>query len=376
MSRCLVLGLVAVLVASCGDSRPLCEGCVVVDEVPAITNMTLDHDGRIIATVQGSTGTALVRAIARLDRFGVLDRRFGEQGFAPYESSVEPKAIIVQQSGAIRIGGVAAEPVPVVYGFTADGHDDGLRITGSGVFRQPVQYLMDQGGALVASHARYKELEGVLVRYAENGARDTSFEPTAVEQAVAITTDGAFVTAGSSLDEPDRRFLVRRVTRDGQVDASFGGGSVVIPDVERGSGQIRVASRSGGGLVMAGVAGNDTPRVIVARFDGTGTLDASFGGHGYVTYDFGRASIVAIVELTDGGVLLAGVLEISALAYRALIVRLARDGSPDASFGERGRFVLDKDNSFFSGLVVTADGDVIAGGSSGERALLMTFPPP
>src|SRR6185295_19888784 len=124
----------------------------------------------------------------------------------------------------------------------------GLRITGSGPFKQSVQYLMDQDGALVASHAQTRGFEGVLVRYAENGTRDPSFAPTPVERAVAITTDGAFVTAGRTLDVDPQRFLARRVTRDGQVDASFAGGAAVVPDVERDGGEIRIAARRGGGL--------------------------------------------------------------------------------------------------------------------------------
>jgi uncharacterized delta-60 repeat protein len=338
--------------------------------------MTLDRAGRIVATVHGPTTHGSVRAVARMDRFGVLDPGFGERGLAPIDDSLEPTAIVVQPSGAIRIGGAAdAEFEPVVRGFTADGHDDGLRISGSAPFEEPVQYLMDQGGALVASYAHNKGYEGVLVRYAGDGTRDTSFEPTAVERAVAITADGAFVTAGRTLDEDSRRFLVRRVTRDGQVDASFGGGGVAVPDVERTTGEIRVAARSAGGLVMVGVAGAETPETFVARFDSRGVLDASLGGRGYVTHDLGNATVASIAELADGSVMLAGTISMPGrTSYRALIVRLAPDGSLDAAFGDHGRLVLDTDYSFISSLVVLADGEAIAGGDSGNGALLVTFP--
>jgi uncharacterized delta-60 repeat protein len=368
-ARCLAVGCVAVF-AGCGDNPPLCDGCVVVDGVPGITNMTLDREGRLVATVQAFA----VKAVARMDRSGVLDPGFGERGLAAFERSFDPKAIVVQQSGAIRIGGAsAAEFEPVVYGFTPDGHDDGVRITGPGLPAKTVQYLMDQSGVLVASHAQNKGYPGTLFRYADSGAPDASFGPIAVEWAVAIAADGAFVTAGRSLDEDPRHFLARRVTRDGQVDTSFGGGAVVIPDVDRGIGEIRVVARSGGGLVMSGVSDDPASKVFVARFDGTGTLDASFGGRGYVTHDLGQAAIVAIAERADGGVVLAGT--IPTRPFRALIVQLAPDGSLDTRFGDGGRLVVDKDDSFFSSLVVTADGEVIAGGSSGDAALLMTLPP-
>ncbi|HEY0993805.1 MAG TPA: hypothetical protein VGD80_42410 [Kofleriaceae bacterium] len=235
---------------------------------------------------------------------------------------------------------------------------------------------MDQNGALVASYARDKGFEGVLVRYDRNGTLDTSFDPTAVERAVAITTDGAFVTAGRTRDDDPRRFLARRVTRDGQVDASFGGGAVVIPDVDRGSGDIRVAARIGGGLVMVGTSGDAPSKVFVARLDGTGTLDATFGGRGYVLHDLGHVAIGTIAELADGSVMLAGGLGDDPLAFRALAVRLAPDGSLDASFGESGRVVVDQGESFFAGLVVMADGEVVAGGFLGQSALLATFSAP
>src|SRR5262249_45807172 len=189
--RCLAVGLVAIFAAGCGDNSPLCDGCIVVDGVPAISNMTVDRDGRIVATVQGVG----VRAIARMDRFGTLDPAFGDRGLAPTSRFFQPKAIVIQDSGAIRLGGAGdVEGGTVVYGFAADGHDDGLRIAGSGPLGQPIQYLMDQSGSLVASRARDKGFEGVLVRYGENGAQDASFGPVAVERAVAITADGAFVT--------------------------------------------------------------------------------------------------------------------------------------------------------------------------------------
>jgi uncharacterized delta-60 repeat protein len=369
--RCMVVGFVAVLATGCGESSPPCDGCIMVDGVPPITNMTLDREGRIVATVQGLN----VKAVARIDRSGALDPGFGERGLAAIERSFDPRAIVVRQSGAIRIGGAgAAEFEPVVYGLTSDGHDDGVRITGSGLPAPAAQYLMDQDGALFASHAQNKGYEGMLVRYAESGVRDASFAPIAVERAIAIAADGAFVMAGRSVDEAPRRFLARRATRDGQVDASFGGGAVVIPDVERASGEIRVVPRSDGGLVMVGVSGDGAPKLFVARLDGTGALDASFGGRGYVTHDLGPTSIVAIAERADGSVILAGSVP-TRLSVRALIVRLAPDGSLDTGFGDGGRLVLDRDNSFFSGLVVMPDGEVIAGGSSGEGALLMTFPP-
>jgi uncharacterized delta-60 repeat protein len=296
---------------------------------------------------------------------------------APIGWSIQPTAIVVQQSGAIRIGGgAAAQDEPVVYGFTPDGHDDGLRITGTSRFRQPVQYLTDQGGALVASHAQTKSHEGVLARYAQDGTPDASFEQAAVERAVAMTTDGAFVTAGRSLDEDPRRFLARRVTRDGQVDASFGGGAVVIPDVERDSGEIRVAARSGGGLVMVGVSGGEASKVVVARFDGAGALDPSLGGRGYVAHDLGYATIVAIAELPDGSTMLVGRLAVPGpQEFTALVVRLAPDGSLDASFADGGRFMLDEQPTVLTGLVVMADGEVIAGGYASDGALLVAFPP-
>src|SRR6185436_11469915 len=204
---------------------------------------------------------------------------------------------------------------------------------------------------------------------------DASFEPTAVERAVAMASSGGFVTAGRSVDEFPRRFLARRLTRDGKVDARFGGGSVVIPDVDRGEGEIRVAGRRGtGGLVMVGVTGDDAPGVFVAKFQDGGHLDPSFGGHGYVTLDLGPATIVGIAELADDGVMLCGAVRTDTQSFRGLIVRLRQDGSLDDSFGDKGRLMLDRGDSLFSSLVVMDDGEVIAGGYLGYQGLLAKFP--
>jgi hypothetical protein len=46
----------------------------------------------------------------------------------------------------------------------------------------------------------------------------------------------------------------------------------------------------------------------------------------------------------------------------------------DTSFADRGRFILDKEYSLLLGLVVMADGEVIAGGYASNGAVLVTFP--
>jgi CO/xanthine dehydrogenase Mo-binding subunit len=104
-------------------------------------------------------------------------------------------------------------------------------------------------------------------------------------------------------------------------------------------------------------------QAVVARVTADGTLDAGGGQGGHVSHDLGgEAVILAVAELADDRIVLAGLLRGPGRspAVRAC-ARMAR--SPP-SFGASG----------FTDLVVLPDGDVVAGGSTEGDALLAEFP--
>lgn len=372
--------LVLLVVAGCGSTPAApCDGCVLVEGLPeglAITSLATDREDRIIATVaQGS-----FVAVARMTPSGGLDPAFGAGGTARLDALISARSVVAMTDGAIRVGGdSASDDDPVVAGVTADGLDDGLRLVGQDEAQyESAIYLMEQDGALLVAYAEGRGFEGHLVRYTAAGVRDPSFPPTPTERATAIAPGGGFVMAGGYQDGDTRRFLARRVTRDGAPDPSFAGGApVVIPDVDRKSGLVSVAPSAAGGLILAGVATPTHPELFVARFDATGQLDASFGGgRGYAIHDtLGVDAVDGIVEAADGTIVVVLSILVDNVRYAAA-TRLTPDGSLDPAFGDGGLLVVDDEDSLLTSVVTMSNGDVVMGGRAQLHALLVRIPAP
>lgn len=370
--------LVLLVVAGCGSTPAApCDGCVLVEGLPAsltITSLATDRQDRIIATVaQGS-----FVAVARMTPAGVLDPAFGTGGTARLDALISARSVVSMTDGSIRIGGDGnGDDAPVVAGVTADGLDDGLRLIGQDEAQyQSAIYLMEQDGALLVAYAEGRGFEGHLIRYTAAGVRDPSFPPTPTERATAIAPGGSFAMAGGYQDGDTRRFLARRVTRDGAPDPSFAGGApVVIPDVERTSGLLSVAPSAAGGLILAGVANPTHPALFVARFDARGQLDASFGGgRGFAIHDTLDVDAVdGIVETADGTIVVVLSILVDNVRYAAA-TRLAPDGSLDLAFGDGGLLVVDDKDSLLTSVVATSSGEVVMGGRAQSQALLVRIP--
>jgi len=132
----------------------------------------------------------------------------------------------------------------------------------------------------------------------------------ATTSAVALTADGKVVVAGTASSGVSD-FAVARFNADGSVDTSFNGTGAAVTDVRGGFDQANdVIVLADGSLLVVGLAGvNGQSDVAVAKYTAAGALDGSFGTGGLVTVDFGgnfdQASAVA-VRGSDGLIVLAG----------------------------------------------------------------------
>src|SRR5262245_12063781 len=94
------------------------------------------------------------------------------------------------------------------------------------------------------------------------------------------------------------------VAGPGALDPTFGSGGLVTTDFGGSDSAQAVAIQSDGKIVAAGSSGGD---FALARYNADGSLDASFGGGGKVTTDFGgfdAASALAVQP--DGRIVAAG----------------------------------------------------------------------
>ena len=213
---------------------------------------------------------------------------------------------------------------------------------------------------------------------AGTGASAPDFGGAENAAAVAIERDGKIVVGGSG-SEPGvgtgrllaARFLVGDPTQAGFLDTSYGlGTGASRPNAFAGSqaGSAVAVQPSDGKILVAGDTRIGTgPRdVIVARFlSPQGTSDTGFGaGNGAAQINFGGDDAAnAMVLQPDGKVLVTGTTDVGGSVDFA-VARLNSDGSPDNTFGDAGRTVIDlggRDTS--NAIALQPDGKIILAGN-------------
>jgi uncharacterized delta-60 repeat protein len=198
--------------------------------------------------------------------------------------------------------------------------------------------------------------------------------------ATALGADGAQYAAGLTTDGKDQRLAVARFTAAGAFDPAFGTAGIASLNASVGTageqarsivvqpdGKVVVAGTAEHDASAAGPAAKDTD-VVLARFDATGTPDATFGTGGLARIDLGAGKAVdeetfvgdtgyGLTLLPSGG--FAVFAQTSAGADREdsdfALVGLTPTGALDPAFGTKGVTKVDVGGD--SARNVTVDGD-------------------
>ena len=191
--------------------------------------------------------------------------------------------------------------------------------------------------------------------------------------AIVTAPDGKLVVAGAVAVSDNSNFAVARYNGDGTLDSSFGTGGKVATDFGgRFQSATSVALQADGKLVVAGGAVNGFFNdFVLARYENDGTLDASFGSGGKVITSFGvSAQAFAVAVQADGKVVVAGQANLDG-GYNFELVRYNGDGSLDGSFGNGGRVTtgfgtIEQGFSWAQGyaLAVQPDGKLVVAGQA------------
>lgn len=157
--------------------------------------------------------------------------------------------------------------------------------------------------------------------------------------ALAVALDGTIVLAGTARDASAvPGFGVARYTAGGALDPSFGGdGAVFTPIAQQLVAAYAVALQTDGKVVVAGAAGafGDLD-FAVARYEADGDLDPTFGGgDGLVTFDFDGKDDEAHAVLVEpgGAIVVVGWSRDASFREVFALLRLEADGDLDATFG-------------------------------------------
>jgi uncharacterized delta-60 repeat protein len=158
----------------------------------------------------------------------------------------------------------------------------------------------------------------------------------AVGGAVKVLPNGRVLAGGSAAG----RLVILRLRRTGSLDSTFGSSGQVAPDLPGSSldGVRALATFRDGRIVAAAtllLTGGGTQFVAV-RLLPNGEIDPSFGaGLGYVVAGAPGSTLGSMAMDRAGNIFLAGARPVGT-GEVPIVMRLAPDGTPDATFGAGG----------------------------------------
>ncbi|MBK9191727.1 MAG: hypothetical protein IPM77_09555 [Crocinitomicaceae bacterium] len=196
-----------------------------------------------------------------------------------------------------------------------------------------------------------------------------NFEDAA--HSVAIQPDGKIVVGGESSTAMGPDFAVARYNSDGTLDNTFSGNGKVTADFDNDWDYgISLALQTDGKIVLGGYRYEMTTDYdfALARFTADGILDNTFSADGKTTTDFGffQDYISEIAIQPDGKIVAAG-FGISGVTFFEdfCLARYNVSGSLDASFGTGGKVMTEvaeySDECW--AMAIQSDGKILIGDS-------------
>jgi uncharacterized delta-60 repeat protein/uncharacterized repeat protein (TIGR01451 family) len=192
------------------------------------------------------------------------------------------------------------------------------------------------------------------------GTLTTDFGGSASGQAVAIQSDGKIVAVGGA----DGNFAIARYEYDGSLDSTLGVGGTLTTDFGGFDYGHAVAIQSDGKIVAVGGTDGD---FALARYEGDGSLDSTFGVGGTVITDLGDNEWGSAVAIQSDGKIVA----VGGADGDFALARYEYDGSLDSTFGVSGTVTTDFGGfDYGQAVAIQSDGKIVAvGGTDGDFAL-------
>lgn len=316
------LGLAcAVLAPGAGALAPGAPGVTITIPVSGTDDIAYaavaDPSGNVVMAGQTASGSS---ALAAITRAGQPDAVFGTGGVVTYNLSTSTDTL----RAIVRM---------------ADG-----RYVGCGTFFSPgtandfmvMRFMSDGSLDTTLDGAGY-----VVTSFLASGQGAQLDEQC---QAVAVQSDGKIVSAGFTEENGPNQVALTRLTSDGQLDSGFGsGGKLVINAAANvnGSSEARaLLVQPDGKLLIAGYAGGSSndDDLLVMRLASDGTADLTFGTGGITRTPIGTGEDIAnaMVLQPDGGIVVAGSSVQSVGRRDFVIARYTGSGVLDATFGTGG----------------------------------------
>ena len=358
------------------------------------TAVAIQADGRIVA-VGAAAGPSESGefALARYEENGALDPIFGDGGMvttAIAGGGDEARSVAIQANGRIVVVGTDSGQRFAVARYRPSGVLDESFGDGDGIVRtnftpgDDVAYdvaIQPDGKIVAVGGAGFGQLGFELARYRHNGTLDPTFGEggkvvtwyqRANARAVAIQPNGRIVVAGYNTTG----FALARYRPDGHLDRSFSDNGTIDHvygtwDPLRNIFALAIVIQPNGRIVAAGDF--DIFHIGLARFHTDGRLDRTFNGDGVM-----RAQVDGVEQAANGLVIQADGRIVATgysgpheygdpAAFRFVLIRVLEDGHLDRTFGDRGQVATFFDGGAFAyGAAPDADGRIVVVGGAGE----------
>jgi uncharacterized delta-60 repeat protein len=307
--------------------------------------VTIQPDGRIVAVGKTrNSGTNYDFGVVRFRADGTLDPFFGSSGRAFRSlgsAQEEPEAVAIQFDGKI-----------VVAGYTGAGSASNfavVRFNPNALINNPVDTTFGTNGTVVLP---------------VGAAQDIAYD-------IAIQPDGKLLLGGSAVINSGADFALVRLTPNGTPDSSFGVNGVVTTALSSGDDVVRsIKIQPDGKIVAAGYATSVVQNADVAlvRYNADGSLDNSFGIGGKVVTSIGSSDDKGFATALqgDGRIVVAG-SSMGMTDNDFAVLRYNGDGSLDASFSGDGIVttpILPTSNDSGNAVSIQSDGRIIVGGGA------------
>ncbi|WP_194285806.1 beta strand repeat-containing protein [Alcanivorax sediminis] len=366
-------------------------------------SVILDAQGKLVVAGYSSNGADDDFALVRYTSDGKLDPSFGGgDGIvvtAVGSAGDQAFSLIEDSSGNLVVAGTSFNgndyDVALVR-YDSNGLLDNGFGGGDGIVTTTVSSARDAANAVIEDSSGNLVIAGfagvggtydfLLMRYDSTGALDTTFGGgdgvvttdlgTNYDQSYSVVEDssGNLVVAGRSTGGGSASWKLVRYQSSGAIDLSFGGGDGIVSTPALADAALSVLEDSTGKLVMAGAATvgssvyGSSYAIVVARYETSGLLDASFGSDGVVITPVGSGynTARAISEDNSGSLIVAGYADTGGYDDFVLI-RYNSSGGLDTSFGDGNGIATTSLGSSYdnaSSLIQDGDGNLVVVGST------------
>ena len=234
------------------------------------------------------------------------------------------------------------------------------------------------------------DLDMVVWRYNNNGNLDTNFGNGGIVvhdsasggnsndsgNSITIDSNDRILVTGNSNSDTDSDMVIWRYDTDGNLDASFGNGGIVVHNSTAGEDRndrgYSITLDSIGRVLVTGESDNDVDSdMAIWRYNDNGAPDSTFGTDGIVLHDnaaggnrHDRGNSITI-DLSGKILVTGGSMNLGYWSWNIVIWRYNSNGTLDTTFGKDGIVSHDDMSGFYdngNSITIDSNGRILMSG--------------